>query len=202
MKLSVEEKIEAVAKQLGSRIREARRAKNITLEKLSAETDLSAGFLSRLERGETSASISNLIVISGRLGIPLRDFFEDPEAQPLPEYVVTRAKNRADRAPLTAAGYTYRLTSGDLADQQMSAFELSFPPGEKMAPKLVSHKGEEVLYLLEGTIEFRIGSDRFVMNAGDCVHFNSDKMHMGKNIGKTVARLLMVVTPVSSIEGH
>ena len=195
---NVEEKIEAVARQLGTRIRNARSSRKITLEALSKETGLSAGFLSRLERGETSASISNLIVISGYLGIPLRDFFEDSE-RPTPTYVLTRAKDRAKLPPRSGTGYSYHLTSGDLADQQLNAFVLTFPPGEKTEPKLLTHEGEEVLYLLEGTIEFRIGEDRFVMTAGDCVHFNCEEPHMGRNVGKSPARLLMVVTPVNSV---
>jgi quercetin dioxygenase-like cupin family protein len=195
----VEEKIEAVARQLGARIREARSARRITLDTLSRETGLSAGFLSRLERGETSASISNLIVISGCLGIALRDFFEDADARPLPDYVLTRAKDRAKLPPRPGAGYTYHLTSGDLEDQQLNAFVLTFPPGETTQPKLLTHEGEEVLYLLEGTIEFQIGDDRFVMKPGDCVHFNCEKPHMGRNVGKSPARLLMVVTPVHSV---
>jgi mannose-6-phosphate isomerase-like protein (cupin superfamily) len=113
--------------------------------------------------------------------------------------VLTRAADRRKKAPLVANGYTYNLSSGDLPEQQMSAFELTFPPGGKVPPKLVKHEGEEVLYLLEGTIEFVIGDESFVMNPGDCVHFDCEKPHMGRNIGKKPARLLMVVTPVHSI---
>lgn len=198
-KNKVDERVKAVAKRLGERIREARRAKQITLEALSAQTDLSAGFLSRLERGETSASISNLIVISGHLNIPLRDFFEGPESSPKPNYVFTRAADRDYEAPLTARGYSYRLTSGDLADQQMNAFELVYPPGETYEREVLTHEGEEVLFLLEGAFEFRIGEQVLSLQPGDCVHFACNYPHAGKNIGNVPARLLMVVTPVDSV---
>ncbi|HYG45462.1 MAG TPA: helix-turn-helix transcriptional regulator, partial [Bordetella sp.] len=72
MNKQVNERIEFVARQLGARIRKARQTHRITLEGLSQETGLSAGFLSRLERGEASASISNLIAIATHLDIPLR----------------------------------------------------------------------------------------------------------------------------------
>lgn len=192
-----EERAAAVARQLGARIREARTTHKFTLSTLSEATGLSAGFLSRLERGETNASISNLIAISTALHIQLRDFFED--ASPTgPRYVLTRAADRRKKAPLAARGYTYHVSSGDLPRQQMSAFELTFPPGAKVQPRLVRHEGEEVLYLLEGSIEFVIGEESFVMKAGDCVHFDCEQPHMGRNIGRTPARLLMVVTPVHS----
>jgi len=197
---SDEDKAARVARQLGARVRDARQAQKITLTQLSEATGLSAGFLSRLERGETNASISNLIAISGALHIPLRDFFDEPQAPASPRYVLTRAAERGRKTPLRANGYTYALSSADLPQQQMSAFELTFPPQATAAPpQLVTHPGEEVLYLLEGTIEFQIGEDTFVMNPGDCVHFDCEHPHMGRNIGPTPARLLMVVTPVHSI---
>jgi transcriptional regulator with XRE-family HTH domain len=202
MKNTDDERAAQVARQLGARIRDARQRQNITLNDLSGHAGLSAGFLSRLERGETNASISNLIAISSALRIPLRDFFADPEVPSGPAYVLTRSKDRSKKAPLIANGYTYNLSSGDLPDQQMSAFELTFPPGEKVHPKLVKHEGEEVLFLLEGTIEFVIGSESFVMKPGDCVHFNCEQPHMGRNIGRTPARLLMIVTPMHSLLGH
>jgi transcriptional regulator with XRE-family HTH domain len=192
MTADITEKAETVARQLGSRIREARRSKNITLEALSAETGLSPGFLSRLERGETNASIANLIAISDRLQIPLRDFFESPE--PAANFVLTRASDRQGKSAVRANDYLYQLSAGNLPGQQMIAFELSFPPGQRLKPPLVTHGGEEVLYLLEGTIEFQIGPDTILMNAGDCVHFNSDQPHMGRNVGKRQARLLMVLS--------
>lgn len=190
-----DEQAAAVARQLGERIRQSRLGHKITLTALSASTGLSPGFLSRLERGETNASISNLISIATALRIALRDFFEPPPDAPAPEYVLTRASERRKKIPLAAKGYTYNLCSGDLPRQQMSAFELTFPPGAKVPPPRVQHEGEEVLYLLEGTIEFTIGASTFVMHPGDCVHFNCERAHRGHNIGKKPARLLMVVTP-------
>jgi transcriptional regulator with XRE-family HTH domain len=198
-KAHIDDTIKAVAQRLGERLRAARRAGQTTLETLSAATGLSAGFLSRLERGETNASISNLIVISDRLGIALRDFFDDAQVPPRPDYVLTRAQDRSQASPLSEGGYSYRLTSGNLQDQQISAFELVYPAGETMHPEVLTHRGEEVLYLLEGTMEFRIGAHAMVLEAGDCVHFACDQPHVGKNIGTGEARLLMVVSPVDSI---
>jgi len=199
MNQNLKKRIQVVALQLGARLREARQKKQITLNDLSKETGLSVSFLSRLERGETSASIASLIVIATTLGISLNDFFEEP-ADGHKGYILNRAKDREHRTPLVAHGYSYRLSTGDLPGQQMSAFELTFPADSKEPPELVMHDGEEVLYLIEGSIEFQIGDETFVMQAGDCVHFNCSKPHMGRNLGKEDARLLMVVTPVHSRE--
>ena len=197
MNQNLQKRVEAVALQLGLRLREARQEKRITLNTLSRETGLSVSFLSRLERGETSASIASLIIIATTLGISLNDFFDEP-ANGHKGYILNRANDRQHRTPLLAHGYSYQLSTGDLPGQQMSAFELTFPADSKETPELVMHDGEEVLYLIEGSIEFQIGDDTFIMHAGDCVHFNCSKPHMGRNLGSEDARLLMVVTPVHS----
>jgi uncharacterized cupin superfamily protein len=62
----------------------------------------------------------------------------------------------------------------------------------------VAHEGEEILFLLSGRIEFQVGTDRFLMEEGDCLHFDSEQPHMGRNIGSEPARMLMVVSPSRS----
>ena len=73
--------------------------------------------------------------------------------------------------------------SGELIDQQMSAFELVYPVGESMNPEVLTHAGEEMLYLLDGRFEFRIGDKTLVLEPGDCVHFSCEQPHSGKNVG-------------------
>jgi transcriptional regulator with XRE-family HTH domain len=159
MNQKIKARIEVVARQMGERLRQARRKQNITLGELSQETALSVSFLSRLERGETSTSIANLIMIATRLGISLHEFFEEaPDSGK--GYILSRAQEREGKTALIAHGYSYRLSTGDIPDQQMSAFELSFPPGSKEQPALLTHDGEEVLYLIEGSIEFHIERGR------------------------------------------
>jgi transcriptional regulator with XRE-family HTH domain len=185
-----------IARRIGERIREARRRKGMVLATLSAPTGLSAAFLSRLERGEASTSIANLVRIAGVLGVALQDFFgADEVASKPPEYRLVRRPERASAAMLAASGYSYERLGGDLGGQHLDAFELEFPVGAKKPILLVAHPGEEILFLLSGRIEFQVAADRFTMNAGDCLHFNSAQPHMGRNIGNQPARMLMVVSP-------
>jgi transcriptional regulator with XRE-family HTH domain len=190
-----------VARQIGLRIRAARQLRKLTLQQLGADTELSAAYLSRIERGETATSIANLIVIATRLDIPLRDLFEDSNEAYVPKYyTVSRKAERTSASQMSANGYDYHWLSGDLTEPKLSAFLLEFPVTSDADIKLLSHEGEEVLYILEGRIEFQIGSDRLVLEAGDCVHLVGEKPHMGRNIGNKPARMLMVVTPSNVID--
>ena len=190
-----------VARQLGLRIRAARQLRKLTLQQLGKDTGLSAAYLSRVERGETATSIANLIAITTRLDVPLRDLFEDNNDAYRPRYyTVARAADRATAGQMAAAGYDYHWLSGALTEPKLSAFLLEFPVSTDSEIKLLSHEGEEVLYILAGKIEFQIDEDRITLNEGDCLHLLGSKPHMGRNIGKKPARMLMVVTPSDVID--
>ena len=190
-----------VARQIGARIRVARSRQKLTLQALGGATGLSAAYLSRAERGEAAMSIANLILIATRLNIQLRDLFEDSTEAFLPRrYAISRRHKRETSPPLAAHGYDYHWLSGDLADPKLSAFVLEFPVASDVDIRLLTHEGEEILYVLEGRIEFQVGEERFVLDPGDCVHLFGDKPHMGRNAGLGPARLLMVVTPSNVVE--
>ena len=190
-----------IARQIGARIRSARASEKLTLQALGAATGLSAAYLSRVERGEAATSIANLILIATRLNIHLRDLFEDSNGTSLTRhYTISRRRQRETTPPLAAYGYDYHWLSGDLPEPKLSAFVLEFPVASDVDIKLLTHEGEEILYVLEGKIEFQIGEERFVLDPGDSVHLFGDKPHMGRNAGLGPARLLMVVTPSDVVE--
>jgi quercetin dioxygenase-like cupin family protein len=171
------------------------------MQALGNATGLSAAYLSRVERGEAATSIANLILIATRLNIQLRDLFEDSNNASLPKhYTISRRRQRETSPPLVAHGYDYHWLSGDLSKPKLSAFVLEFPVASDVDIKLLTHEGEEILYVLEGKIEFQIGEERFILDPGDCVHLFGDKPHMGRNAGLGPARLLMVVTPSDVVE--
>ncbi len=189
-----------ISRAIGARLRRGRQAKGLTLGHLSRQSRLSIAFLSRLERGQTTTTLANLIRLCRLLDIALGEIFQD-RYPPKAPFSLFRRRDEHKRERIAATGYNYLRLAGDLAGQRLDAFELEFPPGASRPMLLVSHEGEEVLYLLSGRIEFQIGRERFVMEPGDCVHFNSDQPHMGRNIGPVPARLLMIVSPSTADRG-
>ncbi|MGU3496215.1 helix-turn-helix domain-containing protein [Xanthobacteraceae bacterium A53D] len=190
------DQVRFVARQIGQRIRAARSARKMTLKELGEKSDLSAAFLSRIERGEAATSIANLIAIATCVDIPLRDLFEDTSNSAAAKgYTLFRKAERLSGQLLEANGYQYHGLSATFPDPSLSTFVLEFPVTSDTSVNLLSHEGEEVLYILEGRIEFQIGQDSFVLEAGDCVHLKGERPHMGRNVGTGLARMLMVVTP-------
>lgn len=66
---------------IGARLRAARTAQGLSLGRLAETTGLSKGFLSRVERDETSPSVSTLVQICQVLSVPVGALFAEPEVQ-------------------------------------------------------------------------------------------------------------------------
>ncbi len=61
----------------------------------------------------------------------------------------------------------------------------------------IQHEGEEVGYVLQGSVEMTIGAQRFRLESGDSFYFRSDHPHAYVNIGKDEARILWVNSPAT-----
>ena len=184
-----------LVERIATRLRHARRERGLTLRSLSKKTGLSEPFLSRLERAQVSASIANLILITRTVGIDLGTLFkEEAEATAPKPYAVHRAAERQPPHVVPATGYTYQPVAAAWMGQLMDGFILTFPRGEK-ADILTAHEGEELSFVLEGEILFQLGDEEIRLKAGDCLYFNGEIPHMGRNIGTGDARVLMVTAP-------
>jgi quercetin dioxygenase-like cupin family protein len=76
----------------------------------------------------------------------------------------------------------------------LTALETVVAPGE--GPLLHVHGGEEeLLYVLEGEVRFRLGDDWFSTAPGGCVFVPRGVPHAFQNVGEAPARMLVVFTP-------
>ncbi len=187
------------ATDIGEKLRQARKARGLTLGALAAQSGLSQAFLSRLERGQTSTTIATLLDITAALGLPMHELFA-PEAAATAPYEVFRAagqaasptpKRGAPPQTVKASGYTWQPVAGGRRGQAMEAFLLTFPTGAAPDTR-VAHDGEEVCYVLDGAVRFRVGEDTIELGPGDAIHLESSIPHMAENLGSTPARVLMI----------
>jgi len=181
--------------QMGGTLRRARLAKGLTLRDLSAKSGLSQAFLSRLERGHASTSIANLIRITGIIGIGVGDLFDGGGRRAATTgWVVARAADRQPPQAIATTGYTYQPLVTGWDAQKVDAFILTFPRHNR-ADVMTAHEGEEMVYVLQGNIIFRLGAEEIPLGVGDSIYFKSDIPHMGRNVGDQDAKVLMVASP-------
>jgi quercetin dioxygenase-like cupin family protein len=76
----------------------------------------------------------------------------------------------------------------DAAPQQVQLRGGNYKPGEGVP--LHVHPGVEMAYVVEGTIEFRMGGQTVVKHAGDTTMVPRGVPHSAKNIGSDTARVV------------
>jgi transcriptional regulator with XRE-family HTH domain len=60
-------------------------------------------------------------------------------------------------------------------------------------PEMVSHKGQEFNYCLEGRIKVTIGNDNFELEPGDALYFNSTIPHRQLALDNKTAKFLTII---------
>ena len=80
-KIHISEKLGGYMKKIAQEIRKIRKSKGITLKKLSEKTELSISFLSQIERGISSMTITSLKKISDALGVTMQELLSIEDNQ-------------------------------------------------------------------------------------------------------------------------
>jgi len=178
-------------KDLGIRIRSMRVQKAITLQQLASQTNLSKSLLSKIENGKVSSPVSTLFTIAKALNTKITYFFNDRDEN-LPIILVTKNERRQFHRVNARFGYTYEALGYKRKDKLMEPFILYM---DKRTAKNVSfsHPGEEILFIMDGTWEFKHGDQTLVLRKGDCIYFDASVPHSGKPIGNKPVKAFMVI---------
>ncbi|MFB9263637.1 cupin domain-containing protein [Bradyrhizobium erythrophlei] len=184
--------IERASQDIGRRLRLARTSAGMKLSTLAEKTKLSEAFLSRLERGQVSSSIANLIQITEVLGLGLHDLFAAQDT-PAKTSVAVHHADTSDMAEIAATGYRWRHLAGGAPLDRMEMFHLILPRRERMQT-MVSHPGQEYCYVMAGEVLFYVGEQEHRLRAGEGIFLDSALPHRAENAGKGEAHILMVVS--------
>lgn len=180
-------------KEIGERIRKIRTEKGITLEKMSSRTGMTTGYLSKVERGLSSLPIATLGRIVNALQVQIADIFEDNSNDiklsiSYPED--RRVVNPVDRSVC----YYYEPLASRLHHKFMEPFVVTLRP-HCVEKKMFEHQGEEMIYLLEGKMDFYYGKDVYVVDqAGTCLYFDSSIPHKGQCRGDQEAKFISIIS--------
>lgn len=162
----------------------------LTLEDLAQACDLTRSYVSKIERGLSVPSIGAALKLASALRVPVETLFgNDPATDP-----VTISRRRGDDPADPAIGQ-FHVVSGEAAGHKMIAFELHPAEMDSGAHPMSHHSGEELLYVLSGSITLRVARREEVLEAGDSAHFNSVIPHKITCANGSRARVLVVILP-------
>ena len=178
-----------VAVSIGSKIRALRQRLKRTLDEVATTAGISKPFLSQVERGLASPSITSLAGIAQALGVTVQYFVDTPSE----ERSVCRGDQLkffgfADSANLFAR--LTNLTGG----RQLEAILVRMPPEQKRS-EVTTHAGEEFVYVIDGEVSLTLEGKTFVLHAGDSAHYESTVPHSWVNTARKESVVVWVGTP-------
>jgi transcriptional regulator with XRE-family HTH domain len=181
---------------LGVKLRHTRMTKGLRLRDLAEKAGCSESMLSKIENGRAVPSLKILYRIAEALGLTVGQLFDQPAE---PNGLVSRAGERpvVHADPLrNGPGLTLERLIPYHQSHLLQGSIHNIAPGGS-GGGLVSHQGEEVAYILEGQVEFMVGDEHFLLNAGDSICYRSEQPHGYRNGGGGHAKLIIVNTPPS-----
>jgi transcriptional regulator with XRE-family HTH domain len=178
--------------ELGERLRAARNLRRRTLKSVADAAGVSESFVSRLERGRTSASVATLQRLAAALGMEVSDLFAT-DGLPRPRVLRRQARE------LLVWGHLGRKSL--LTPKPFHALEVvaaEFDPGGSTGDEAYTHgDSEELLLVVGGCVHVQLGDEIYELRTGDSVQYRSSTPHRVSNPGEGGAEVLFVISPPS-----
>ncbi len=174
---------------IGQKIRKRRSDFGLSLRDLAKKTNLTASFLSQIERGIISPSLNSLRKISEALEVPLMYFLTDTSSRS----PVVRANERA-RIDLEHSSVTYQLLTPDIT-HKMEALCGSLEPGTENVVRPLRVPTEEFIMVLSGSLCVGIDDEKHVLNSGDTIYFEGTHLTELSCHSKEKVTWISIITP-------
>ncbi|MFA3839516.1 helix-turn-helix domain-containing protein [Streptomyces aureus] len=161
---------------IAERVREYRRQSGWTVGHLAELTGLSKGMLSKVENAQASPSLTTLVRLSEALSVPITAFFRGLDEE-------------HDLLYIPAGTGLEIMHKGAMRGRAYQLLGRMRSPHDRFEPVLVTltertavfplyqHAGTELLYMLEGEMEYGYGAARYTLKPGDALQFVGEVTH-------------------------
>ena len=162
-----------VNEAIGERVRQQRTARGWTLDELAERSGVSRRMVITIEHGEGNPSIATLLRISDALGVGLPVLVDVERPRTL---AVTPAGQGSVlwRGPRGGRGV---LVAGTEPPDVVELWDWTLAPGEAHVTEAHSAGTRELLLVLEGEVDLRVGDRTERIGTGDSAAFAGDVPH-------------------------
>ena len=178
--------------EIGDKIRRLRLQRGLTQEELADRCELSKGFISLLERDQTSPSLDTLSDILESLGTDLSAFFAKNDDEKIvfgEDDIFVKEDEEQLRGRI-------RWLVPSAQKNKMEPILVEMAPGGETVEE-DPHEGEEFGYVLSGTVKIVVGDRVERVRKDESFYFQPTAPHRLVNAGKTVCKVIWVSTPPS-----
>ena len=176
----------------GSRIKQLRLSKGISMAQLSKEVAVTRSMLSQVEKGQALPSLPTLGKIVEALGVSLSEFFSMEVDSSLREEDIIIRQGSRKMIPIPETKSRYQLLTPNI-NTKLEFFISEWSPDEAGGGVPSIHGGEEFFYVLEGTPSMRIDETIYELHPGDSGSFDSSVSHSFCNHSEENAKVLFAI---------
>jgi transcriptional regulator with XRE-family HTH domain len=180
---------EPVVSAIGPKVREARQASGLSLQQLAARSEVSAAAIHKVERGDMVPTITTLLKLASALDRPIAHFVGDG-SRPRPVAIHRRGDGPRptppDWAP-AARGVAGQLLAAPDERFRVGGVRATVEPGGGSGDTRPLRPGEELVLVLEGALQVDVAGEHYTLDAGDTLHYPTDRPHEWRNSGSAPA---------------
>ena len=178
-------------KQIALRLKELREIEEISPQTFAEELKLEPEVYMEYEKGDADIPISLLCDAASKLNVDLTTLLTGTQPR-LNMY--SYVKNGTGLDVERSKQYKYKNLAYNFSNKKAEPFLVTVDPLPDDAPiSLNSHPGQEMDYILEGTVVIKIGESLITMNEGDTLYYDATHPHGMKAIGDKPAKFLAII---------
>ncbi len=178
---------------IGTRIKNLRKSKKLTLAELSRSSGVALATISRIENGVMVGTLESHMAIANALGINLPQLYN--ELDQLPQKIDIQSKETRSDVFLHSDKSSYEILTTSVLTKKMMPILLTIEPFGKTAIEQAKTGAEKFLFVLSGKLEVIIDEKTHSLNCNDTLYFDASLPHYYKNIGKAQTKIICVTTP-------
>ena len=188
------EDLSRIVSGIGPKLHTLRKQAGLSLQQLAVKSDVSAAAIHKIEQSGMVPTITTLLKVAGALGRPVAYFVDEEEVASDPTVFVRDGEQRPILTSHT--GIDLAGISGTYGRFYLAGARATVVPGASSGDHFLEHPGEELVYLLEGVLEFVVNHQTYRLQPGDSLHFRTVQPHSWRNPGTADAvALWMALRP-------
>jgi transcriptional regulator with XRE-family HTH domain len=185
--------MEDVIKNIGERLRGMRDIMGVTISEMAEVTGVSPEEYMAVEAGSKDFSFTFLYKAANHFGLDLTELITG-ESPHRTGYTLVR---QGDGLPIQRrAGFCYLNLAADFRHRMAEPFMVTAPyadGAEDGAISLSSHKGQEMDYIISGTLRVMIGKHEEIVREGDTLFYDAGLPHGMVAVGGAPCQFLAIV---------
>lgn len=180
---------------LGGKIKALRLRRGLTQSGLAKRIDVTASYISQLERNLISPSIESLILLSSELQTHPGDFFSLNGSDS--HRIICR---KGERQPVIVSGIKEdavkcQLLIASTENRRMQPMLVIIEPDSEFPGHFLSHKGDEFILVVKGELELDFDNESYFLREGDSIYLDSVTPVAWRNTGDMPVQAIWVLSP-------